>query len=348
MIVYLVTDQHQYTVESFLHEWQPGLAKRVKVLAYEALPQTTSLPLGTYIFSDIELLGPASTEMAVQVWDTLSRSDHPLQLYNHPRRVMRRDELLRTLSVSGRNQFEARHPSDGLGGLKFPVFLRNGRDHAGPSTLLLHNAAELRQALWIQRLRRADMKHMLVVEFCDTADETGLYRKYSSYAEGDRIIPRHVFFSSKWVQKNPDMLSDAQAAEQMDYLQTNPHHEQIQDIFRTARIDYGRIDYSLLDGQIQVWEINTNPTIIHPRNEYPANALGAQNYFVERLSKAWAALDNVQEGEPDVPIHFDAGLVRRVEAEWRAEANAEQRYQSGRRRLMKIPLFWWGKYDYRE
>ena len=66
------------------------------------------------------------------------------------------------------------------------------------------------------------------------------------------------------------------------------------------------------------------------------------------MSEAWAALEPVQAGEPDVPFHLDAGLVRRVKAEWRAEANAGQRYQDGRRRLMKIPLFWWGKYDYRE
>ncbi len=348
MIVYLVTEKRQYTIESFLHEWQPALAKRVKILPYEALPQTTSLPLGTYIFSDIELLGPASTEMAVQVWDTLSHAGQAVCLYNHPCRAMRRDELLRTLSGLGLNRFEARHPRDGLGGLKFPVFLRNGRDHAGPSTSFLRTAWELRQALWIQRLRRVDMKNMLVVEYCDTSDEAGLYRKYSSYVVGDRIIPRHVFFSTRWVQKYPDMLSAAQAGEQMAYLQSNPHREQLQEIFRTARIDYGRIDYGLLDGQIQVWEINTNPTIIHPRSEYPTQALGVQNYFVERLSEAWVALDRAQEGEPDVPIHLDAGLARKVEAEWRAEANAEQRYRSGRRRLMKFPLFWWGKYDYGE
>lgn len=348
MIIYLVTKEHQYTIECFLHEWQPALAQKVKILAYEALPQTTSLPLGTYIFSDIELLGPASTEMAIQVWDTLLRSGYPVQLYNHPHRVMKRYELLRALFTSGRNRFEARHPRDGLAGLKYPVFLRNDRNHAGPSTLLLHNAAELRQALWIQRLRRVDMKNVLVVEFCDTVDKTGLYRKYSSYVVGDRIIPRHVFFSSKWVQKNPDMLSDVQSSEQMVYLQTNPHREQLQDIFRTAQIDYGRIDYSLLDGQVQVWEINTNPTIIHPKNEYPANALSIQNYFVDRLNEALTALNPVLEDVSGIPIHFDAGLMRKVQAEWRAEEKAEQRYRRGRQQLMRIPLFWWGKYDYRE
>jgi len=347
MIVYLVTKQHQYTIHSFLHEWQPALAKRFKVMAYEDLPQTTSLPLGTYIFSDIELLGPASTEMAMQVWEALSSSGQAVRLYNHPRRVMRRYELLRTLSASGQNQFEARHPCDGLGELKFPVFLRNGRDHFGPSTLLLHTSRELRQALWIQKLRRADMKNMLVVEFCDIADEAGLCRKYSSFIVGDRVIPRHVLFSTQWVQKYPDLLTDAQAAEQMAYLQTNPHCKQLLEIFRTARIDYGRIDYSMLNGQVQVWEINTNPTIIFPRSKYLPQSLGAQDYFVERMSEAWAALDTVQEGLPDLPFHLDTGLVRRVEAESRAEANAEQRYQNGRRRLMKIPLFWWGKYDYR-
>lgn len=348
MINYFVTDAHRYTVECFLREWRPELARRVNVLAYEVLPDTTSLPPGSYVFSDIELLGPANTEMAVQVWEALSRSGQRVQLCNHPRQVMRRYELLRTLSTSGRNRFEVRHPRDGLDGLRFPVFLRNDTDHAGPSTLLLRNAAELRRALWVQRLRRVDMKNVLVVEFCDTADETGLYRKYSAFAVGGRIIPRHVLFSGKWVQKYPDLLSDAQAAEQLSYLQTNPHREQLQEIFRIARIDYGRIDYGLLDGEIQVWEINTNPMIIHPVAEYPANALAIQTYFVERLAEAWAELDRAGEGVSCVPIGFDAGLVRRAQAEWLAGREVLRRYRRGRQRLMKIPLFWWGKYDYRE
>ena len=45
------------------------------------------------------------------------------------------------------------------------------------------------------------------------------------------------------------------------YLTENPHERELREIFRLARIDYGRIDYAMLGDRLQVWEINTNPSI---------------------------------------------------------------------------------------
>ena len=46
------------------------------------------------------------------------------------------------------------------------------------------------------------------------------------------------------------------------YLETNPHEQDLREFFKLARIDYGKIDYSILGDRLQVWEINTNPHII--------------------------------------------------------------------------------------
>ena len=35
-------------------------------------------------------------------------------------------------------------------------------------------------------------------------------------------------------------------------------------VFAVAGVDYGRVDYGVLDGVPQVWEINLNPTIGRP------------------------------------------------------------------------------------
>ena len=48
-------------------------------------------------------------------------------------------------------------------------------------------------------------------------------------------------------------------------MEENPHQDALREIFGLAGIDYGRMDYGLLDGKVQVWEINTNPTIIGSR-----------------------------------------------------------------------------------
>jgi hypothetical protein len=56
-------------------------------------------------------------------------------------------------------------------------------------------------------------------------------------------------------------FSMAMAREELEYVQRNPHEEELREIFAIANIDYGRIDYSILDGKVQTWEINLNPTI---------------------------------------------------------------------------------------
>lgn len=56
------------------------------------------------------------------------------------------------------------------------------------------------------------------------------------------------------------------------YVQTNPHESPLKEIFRLANIEYGRVDYSMYQGKIQVWEINTNPVILGaPKNNNPRN-----------------------------------------------------------------------------
>lgn len=50
--------------------------------------------------------------------------------------------------------------------------------------------------------------------------------------------------------------------EEKECLESNSFSDQMMHIFNHANIQYGRIDVGLKDGQIQVWEINTNPVLI--------------------------------------------------------------------------------------
>jgi len=52
------------------------------------------------------------------------------------------------------------------------------------------------------------------------------------------------------------------AAEQEAYAAANPHSGQLMEIFKRARIEYGRIDYCIVDGYIEVFEVNTNPSVL--------------------------------------------------------------------------------------
>jgi hypothetical protein len=52
------------------------------------------------------------------------------------------------------------------------------------------------------------------------------------------------------------------AAEEADYLDANPHGDLLMRVFDMANIEYGRIDYTVIEGRVQIFEINCNPTII--------------------------------------------------------------------------------------
>jgi len=53
------------------------------------------------------------------------------------------------------------------------------------------------------------------------------------------------------------------------FMNLNPHADQLRDIFQISGIQYGRIDYSVLNGQVQTWEINTLPMLGMPPNVMP-------------------------------------------------------------------------------
>ena len=68
--------------------------------------------------------------------------------------------------------------------------------------------------------------------------------------------------STRWFTKSSGNLPDeAGVREEADYVQANPHDEWLRRVFDVAGIDYGRVDYGILDGVPQVWEINLNPTL---------------------------------------------------------------------------------------
>lgn len=251
MIFYLTHKKHSYTMGRYIETFAPDLAERIRLVAYQEIFQS---PPGTYIFADVERLKVKEAIHAARLWHSLERAG--CRLLNHPRRSMRRYRLLKCLHRQGVNTFNVFRPWERLWNrLHYPVFLRGENDHKGTISDLIATPRELFQAQC--RHRKA-----LITEYCDTRSEDGLYRKYSAMRIGDRILPRHIFFSKHWMIKNADVCDDRLLAEELDYLHTNPHEKELRAIFDLARIEYGRIDYGHYNGRIQVWEINTNPSVL--------------------------------------------------------------------------------------
>ena len=71
-------------------------------------------------------------------------------------------------------------------------------------------------------------------------------------------------------------------------MEENPHAERIAEIFRVARTDYGRIDYTFVAGRLQTYEINLNPTVI---NAGPVDRTRKKLRFTEALTAAFVRLE---------------------------------------------------------
>lgn len=311
MIYYLVTREYSATINLYLEGKGNQLSGQITPLYYEDLIKRRSLPAGTYIFSDVERLLPEPAQNIAWLWADLAKSEHQCTLLNHPTRSFRRYELLRCLYERGINQFNIYRLTECRKPKSFPVFLRGENDHQGNTTGLLQTPEELDQAIQGMIQRGESREDCVITEFCDTRDDQGIFRKYSAFKIGNSIVPFHILFRKDWMIKGGNVYNPNCEQEEADYVMTNPHKSQLQEIFALANIDYGRIDYSLLNGVPQVWEINTNPNIRPCKLD-----LGW-----EKIEKALTAINPGKTSPTQIPLSvreriahrpYDKGIVDRV------------------------------------
>lgn len=241
------------------------------------------------IVTDQERLAPARAERIAEWMPFLEQ--HATVL-NHPTRTLRRLALLELFASTGRNTFRAWRASDPRLDPRFPVFVRSEADHRGPSTDPLPDAAALRAAL--DRLLAAG-RHpdgLLVVEKLDVPLMDAKTPKWSAVRIGDHVFPRHLFSSTNWVAKSSVSRPSAWMLDaEREFLASFPHEAEVRDRFDAAGITYGRIDYAMVNGHLETFEINTNPSWIKPgyfREGHPRRHV--HELFRDRMRDAFDAL----------------------------------------------------------
>ena len=162
---------------------------------------------------------------------------------------------------------QASEPSSSVGP-RYPVFIRREDEHTKNLTPLLSSWDEVREAangLIADPVRGYRPQDLMVVEWLDTSDAEGVFRKYGAFVIGEAIVPRALMCARRWVISDFELLDDAHLQEALDYLKptVHPHADFLLEIARAAGIEWGRFDYAFLDGRPQIWEINTNPGILH-------------------------------------------------------------------------------------
>jgi hypothetical protein len=276
----------------FLARYGRALRGRLCAVPYEELFAARSARAGTWIFTDLDKLTAAERADAAEIWRRLEESGEPVRLLNHPLRAKRRHALLRGLRAAGLNDFDAWRLDELPAAPRFPVFLRVEDDHKGPRSELLHDRAALDEG--VARLCAAGLARasLLVTEYRGEPDASGVYRKYGAYRVGDRIFPNHLLFGRDWRLKRRDKgpLDAAAAAEERRLLERNPHEAELRRAFALAEIEYGRADYGFAGGRLQVFEINTNPTIMGPTEPADADGRARKQHFADALVSALSAI----------------------------------------------------------
>jgi hypothetical protein len=186
---------------------------------------------------------------------------------------------------------------------------------------LLASTCEVEEAIGRALVTGRRLRDLLVVEFCDTADARGYYRKYAAYFVGDEIVPRRLDYGRGWMLKREGTeFSAAMALEELDYVRGNSHAEQLAAVRDLAGVGYGCIDYSVKNGRVVTWEINLAPRIGHgPGDAYvprPPEVVTIHERTLECFyARFRAALEAVDlPAGPGVAVDIDPELARAARA----------------------------------
>jgi len=310
VIVYLARRRHRYTIDLFLASHGGRMPFRVEVMPWERAFRARRLPMATYLFGDLERLGPADQERAARIHTALVAAPGA-RVLNDPLRSLGRYELLRRLHVEGRNDFDAVRLTEARWPQRWPVFVRDEHEHVGALTGLLHSREELDAAVAALEASGRTRDGRIAVGYRAEPDPDGWFRKYGAFRVGERIVPRHVFWSKQWVVRSAGVVDAAREAEELRYVRENPHEAELREIFDLARIEFGRIDYGVVGGRIQTFEINTNPVIAGDDGSGPQRR-ATHEHFVERFVAALGAVDTDAPPERKIAIPPAAPWSRRA------------------------------------
>jgi hypothetical protein len=305
VIYYLVRRRSKVEINLFLADWARTLKADIKPIEYERLFRWNRIPVGSYIFSGLEPLTSRELEMAHACWRSLAACGETVELLNNPLRVKLRYELLRTLHAAGINDFNVYRLDEDQTPKRFPVFIRGENDHNGPETDLIHSEAQLRNE--IDRLvGEGKSRHTrIIVEALPYADSQGIYHKYGAFRVGDHIFPRHLLLSHDWVAKTGSRTTDSAGLQrEIDYVRENPHRDALRRVFEIAQIEFGRVDYTICNGKVQVFEINTGPSFVTPGPSRAALRTEIKTAFTRQFIDACGKLQHPKKTSGQVRVDY--------------------------------------------
>lgn len=267
-LIYLCSQDHAYTFSDMPEQLRErGVSGRV--LSYEKLWGCRWLPRGTYVMTDFDRLSPVENEIAGRLHDHLREAGLPV--LNNPRHFRPRDSLLKALHAEGLNGFTCCLPAAGEWPRRYPVFLRTIAAHRGALSELLHDRAAAEAAL-AQAIDSGHLiRDLIFIEYAaEPQPDTGSFQKHAAFRVGPHIIRANTVNDAGWMAKtgSEGIASQAQYLAERAEMDSYPHHDYVMQVFELAGLQFGRLDFGIVAGRPQAYEINTNPsmtlTVAHP------------------------------------------------------------------------------------
>ena len=234
MIFFVAPADGMWGMTEYLEQSGGPLCQRLATITYEELVAGGPLSLGTYVFGGIDQLTPTETEIVSRCCEELTRVSPEIRLLNRPTEVLSRYRLLEACFARGRNTFRVVRASEFQRCRDFPVFVRADREHTGSLTPLLHNRRQLAVALARIVLRGHRLRDLIVVEYCHTADSSGVFRLYCAAVVGDRIVPQALVHHRGWVTKWAGRILDPDFPESLVYEVKNGQKTLVSAMFMLA------------------------------------------------------------------------------------------------------------------
>ncbi|HJU91823.1 MAG TPA: hypothetical protein VJ656_02720 [Pyrinomonadaceae bacterium] len=333
MIHFLVPATQDRGIKDYLDVFGAPLRHEFRILYYEDLANQKEFPRGTYVLTALDQLSSATADLLAEIYQQLK--DAPgIRFLNNPTKTLQRFDLLTELNRRGMNEFRVARAGSGPNNIRFPVFVRNERLHEGALSPLLNSEREIRQAIGRALVQGHKLRDLLLVEFCDTANENGYYHKYAAFVVGKKVIPRSLNYGREWMLKHSQTeFTLPMVHKELEYVSQNPHEQQLSKIFELAQVEYGRIDYAIKDGRVQTWEINLNPTIgrgLRPPSkklapEVDAARDGVRQCFFSGFAKGWKEVMLPTHDQPPVVVEVRPSIINAAKAHDRADHARQNR-----------------------
>ena len=302
MIVYLSTERFSSTIRYFKDFVRGRTRASIVSLSYEELFFEGAGPIGHCIFTDFDRLSPYELQCAAAFAGALQAAAPDARILNHPLKSLERYPLLVALHKAGINDFTATRVETGERPPCYPVFIRCEDGYGGPETDLIHDDEGYDAAIASLAARALPRRGRISIGFGNQRNADGRFRKYGAFNIAGKIVPHDLMFGEKWVVKVHPLGTDRAmkrleghgetaegVAEEWDYIQANPHEDILRQAFSVAGIDYGRADYGVMDGRVQIYEINTNPHL--PWADIPTNRSNRRDLVLRGLIDAFDRID---------------------------------------------------------